>query len=267
MRRFQKVVILAIFALFAMIGSVQDAVAALQSKTLDYQVGAKNFKGYLAWDDAFPGKRPGILVVHEFWGLNDYAKSRADQLAKLGYVAFAGDMFGDGKVAAHPDEARAMAKETTSNVAEWVARAQAALDTLRRQPNVDPTRLAAIGYCFGGATVLQLAFSGADLKLSASFHGSLPVPESATKVRGELLIFHGGSDTFISAETIQKFRAKLDEAKISYRFIVYPGAVHAFTVPGAEKRGIANVAYNAEADQKSWQELVASLSRVFSSTK
>lgn len=267
MFRFQKILILLSFALLAVTGSVQHASAALQSKTVDYQVGAKNFKGYLAWDDSFPGKRPGILVVHEFWGLNDYAKSRADQLAKLGYVAFAGDMFGDGKVAAHPDEAQAMAKETNSNVAEWVARAQAALDTLRRQPNVDRARLAAIGYCFGGATVLQLAFSGADLKLTASFHGSLPVPESAAKVRGEILVFHGGSDAFISAETIQKFRAKLDEAKVNYRFIVYPGAVHSFTVPGADKRGIANVAYNAEADQKSWQELVAALNKAFALTK
>ncbi len=250
-------------ALLMILGSVHSAVAAMQTKTIDYKFGNKTFKGYLAWDDSFPGKRPGILVVHEFWGLNDYAKSRADQLAKLGYVAFAADMFGDGKVASHPSEASALAKETTTNLAEWVGRAQAGLDTLRQQPKVDPNKLAAIGFCFGGATVLQLAFSGADLKLTASFHGSLPVPESAAKVRGEILVFHGGSDAFISAETIQNFRAKLDAAKVNYRFIVYPGAVHAFSVPDADKRGMANVAYNAEAAQKSWQELTASLQKIF----
>ena len=263
MKPFQKIMFRWTIATLILFGGVHPAVAAMQSKTIDYQFGNKTFKGYLAWDDSFPGKRPGILVVHEFWGLNDYAKSRADQLAKLGYVAFAADMFGDGKVASHPDDAKSMAKEATANLADWVGRAQAGLDTLRRQPKVDPNKLAAIGYCFGGATALQLAFSGSDIKLAASFHGSLPVPESAAKVRGEILVFHGGSDAFISAETIQNFRAKLDAAKVNYRFIVYPGAVHGFSVPEADKRGMANVAYHAEADQKSWQELLSALRRIF----
>src|SRR5919106_1125601 len=127
-------------------GSAHPGGAAIPNKNIDYSFGNKTFKGYLAWDDSFPGKRPGILVVHEFWGLNEYAKSRADQLAKLGYVAFAADMFGDGKVASHPDDAKAMAKEATANLADWVGRAQAGLDALRRQPNVDPSRLAGIGF-------------------------------------------------------------------------------------------------------------------------
>ena len=242
---------------------VQPALAGLQTKTVEYSDGTKSLKGYLAWDDSFSGKRPGILVVHEFWGLNEYAKSRADQLAKLGYVAFAADMYGDGKVADHPDDAKAMMAETTANLAAWVGRAQAGLQTLAKQANVDPTQLAAIGYCFGGATVLQLAFSGADVKLIASFHGALPVPDSAAKVRGRILIFHGADDAFIKPETIQGLRTKLDQAKVDYTFVAYPGAVHGFSVPGSEKRGMANVAYNADADKKSWQELLDALRKAF----
>lgn len=252
--------------IFLLLLQVQPAAAALKNKNVEYSDGRKTFKGFLAWDDSFPGQRPGVLVVHEFWGLNEYSKSRAEQLAKLGYVAFAADLYGGGKVATHPDDAMAMAQETTSNLAEWVGRAQAALKTLAEQADVDPSKLAAIGYCLGGATVLQLAISGADLKVTASFHGSLPVPESAAKVRGEILIFHGGDDAFIKAETIQNFKAKLDAAKVNYRFEVYPGAVHGFSVPGSEKRGMANVAYNAAADKKSWQELLGALQKAFSSS-
>src|SRR4030095_16893463 len=135
-------------------------------------------KGYLVWNEAVRGRRPGVLVVHEFWGLDDYAKSRADQLARIGAVAFAADMYGNGKAFEHPEEASAMMNEVKNNLSEWVGRAQAALKLLHDQPTVDPARLAAIGYCFGGATALHLAYSGADLKAVVTFHGALPLPST-----------------------------------------------------------------------------------------
>ena len=247
------------FLILILFGAAAPAGAALQTKTLDYSYGGKTFKGYLAWDDAFSGKRPGVLVVQECWGLNDYARSRTEQLAKAGYVAFAADMYGEGKVGAHPEQASAMANEVKSNLGEWLGRSQAALQTLRSQPQVDPTKLAVIGYCFGGATALQLAYSGADIKLAASFHGSLPVPEKPEMIKAKLLIFHGGKDPHITAESLQAVKTKLDQAKVDYRLTIYPEAMHGFSVPGADARGMKGVAYNAEADQKSWADLLAAL--------
>jgi len=256
--------ILILGAVLASLLSAPQARAALQHRSVDYVYGGKTFRGYLAWDDAVSGKRPGVLVVHEWWGLNDYARSRADQLAKAGYVAFAADMYGGGKVAAHPDEAGKMAGEVRANVQEWLGRAEAALQTLRTQPLVDPARLAAIGYCFGGATVLQLAYSGADLKAVASFHGSLFPPEQPEKIKAKIWIFHGGKDPFVKAETLEQVRAALEQGKVAARIVVYPDAVHGFTVPGSERNGLKGVAYDAEADKKSWAELLSMLEELFS---
>ncbi len=243
------------------------AGAEIKTQTVTYQYGGVTMKGYLAWDNAVQGKRPGILVVHEWWGLNDYAKRRAEQLAKMGYVALAADMFGEGKTAEHPDEAGAMIEAVRKDLNTWLGRANAALKVLRDQPMVDPTKLAAIGYCFGGATVLQLAYSGADLVAVASFHGSLPVPESTKDIKARILILHGEADTFITSETVQKLKAGLDQGKVRYKFVSYPGAVHGFTVPGSEKRGIKNIAYNPQADSQSWQEMVHLFQEVFGSGK
>ena len=165
-----------LFSLFAIIGSVD---AAVQSKTVTYKHGTTDCIGYVAWDDAIEGLRPGVLVVHEFWGLDAYAKRRADQLAKLGYITFAADMYGEGKIVDHPKDAGGMAGQVRSNVDDWRKRGLEALEVLKSQPQCDKTRLAAIGYCFGGSTVQQLAFAGTDLKAVVSFHGALvtPTPE------------------------------------------------------------------------------------------
>jgi len=251
------------FALILSLISATPAWAAVKSKNIDYKYNGKTFKGYLAWDDSIQGKRPGVLVVHEVWGLNDYARSRADQLAKLGYVAFAADMWGDGKVSSSMEEAQAWMTELRNNLPEWLGRANAAIKVLSEQPTVDPTKLAAMGYCFGGGTVLQLAFNGADLKLVASFHGALVVPDSTQNIKGKILILQGADDPFIPKETVQQVKAKLDQGKVNYQLILYPGAVHGFTVPGSEKRGMKGVAYNAEADQQSWQELLSAFDQVF----
>lgn len=244
------------------------ARAEVRTKPVEYSFEGVTLKGHLAWDDAVKGKRPGVLVVHEWWGLDEYARSRAAQLAKLGYVALAVDMYGEGKTTEHPKEAGQMAGEVRKNVKTWVGRAQAGLKVLRSQEMVDADRIAAIGYCFGGSTVLQLAFSGADVDAVVSFHGALPVPseeqaQAARKSGVKILVCHGAADSFIPENVVQMFREALNRAGVDYKFVAYPGARHSFTVPGADKRGIDGIKYNAEADQASWQAMKDLFAGVF----
>jgi len=231
------------------------AGAAVQTKEIEYEHDGTKLKGVLAYDDAATGKRPGVLVFHEWWGLNDYAKMRAKQLAELGYVAFAADMYGPGKVTEHPKEAAKMAQEVRMNQEVWLGRAQAALKVLQSQPQVDPDRIGAIGYCFGGTTALVLAASGAPLQAVSTFHAGLPplTADQAKHIKARLLINNGADDGFVSKESIDKFRKALDEAGVKYQFENYPGAVHSFTVKGADKHAIKGMAYNEAADTKSWQ--------------
>lgn len=234
-----------------------SAEAAVQTKTVSYKHGDLECKGFLAWDDAVEGKRPGVLVVHEWWGLDEYARSRAAQLAKLGYVAFACDMYGDGKVAEHPDDARKMAGVVRMNVETWRKRAQVSLDVLKAQPQCDGGKLAAIGYCFGGSTALQLAYTGADLKAVATFHAALPAPtaDEAKSLKARVLICHGGADTFIPEMAIKSFRGPLDKAGTKYEFVAYPGVVHSFTVPGTDARNLPGMKYDKQADEDSWKRM------------
>lgn len=259
----KKSILTFIIFTFLILTGYGDGWAAVKTKTVSYSYDGVTMQGYLAWDDAVQGKRPGVLVVHEWWGLNDYAKGRAEQLAALGYVALAADMYGEGKSTEHPEQAGAMAEGVRKNLKTWLGRANAALQVLREQNTVDPTRIAAIGYCFGGATVLQLAYSGADLKAVVSFHGALPAPDSTKDIKAKILILHGENDTFIKPEDVQKVKSALDQGKVPYKFVSYPGAVHGFTVAGSEKRGIKGIAYNAEADRLSWQEMIALFQEVF----
>ncbi len=240
--------------------------AVVHTKVIDYKSGGTDLKGMLTWDDKFEGKRPGVLVVHEFWGLNDYAKDRAKQLAKLGYVAFACDMYGEGKVAEHSKDASAMATEVKNNVKVWRERALAGLNILKKNEHVDPDKLAAIGYCFGGSTAMQLAYTGTPgLRAIVSFHGAIVVPteKEAEKIKAKMLICHGADDKFIPEKSIKEFKSALDNAKVDYEFISYPGAVHSFTVPDADKKNMPGVAYNKEADEKSWASMQKLFKEVF----
>lgn len=234
------------------------APAAVVTKPIEYEYDGTKLTGFLAYDDSVKEKRPGVLVVHEFWGLNDYAKERCKKLAELGYVAFAVDMYGSGSVAKHPDDARKMAMAVRDNVKTWRGRAEAGLKQLTSQPNVDAGKIAAIGYCFGGSTCLQLAYSGANLKAVATFHAGLitPTPEEAKAIKAKLLICNGADDTFIPEKAINEFKAALDKAGVKYTFENFPGAVHSFTVPGADKENIPGVKYNKEADEKSWKMML-----------
>jgi dienelactone hydrolase len=233
------------------------AGAAVKTKDIEYDHGGTKFKGYLAYDDAAKEKRPGVLVVHEWWGLDDYAKRRATQLAELGYVAFCPDMYGGGKVVEHPKEAGKMAQTVRMNVKDWQERAAAGLKVLTSQEQVDATKLAAIGYCFGGSTCLQLAYTGADLKAVVTFHAALPTPtpDQAKAIKAKVLVCHGADDKFIPQDAIDKFKAALDAAKVDYKFESYPGAVHSFTVKEADAKKIDGMAYNEAADKKSWQQM------------
>jgi dienelactone hydrolase len=242
-------------AIAVLVGVVVPCHAEVKTKAITYMYDGTTFKGHLAWDDAAKGKRPGILVVHEFWGLDGYARKRAEQLAALGYVAFACDMYGDGKTTEHPKEAAAFAGEVRKNVKSWQGRAQASLKVLTDQDNVDATKLAAIGYCFGGSTALQLAYSGADLKAVVTFHAALPTPdaEQAKAIKAKILVNHGALDKFIPEEAITKFRAALEEAKVDYTMVFFGGAVHSFSVKEADAKKVPGLAYHAGADQRSWE--------------
>lgn len=230
-------------------------------KEVKYEQNGTKLVGYIAYDDAIKGKRPGILVVHEWWGHNDYARSRAKQLAKLGYVAFALDMYGDGKTADHPKDAGRFSGEVKRNMDVAEARFKAAKAQLQANAFTDPERLAAIGYCFGGGIVLEMARRGVDVKGTVVFHGSLATssPAQKGKVKSRILVLNGASDVFVKAESISAFKLEMRKAGVDATLINYPGAKHAFTNPAAtatgKKFGIP-IEYNAEADKQSWQQML-----------
>jgi dienelactone hydrolase len=240
------------------------AGAEVKTKTIEYKDGDTVLTGLLAWDDAVSGERPGVLVVHEWWGLNDYAKSRAEKLAAEGYVAFALDMYGDGKVTDHPEEAGTWMSEITGNIETWTRRAQLGLDVLKAQNQVEADSLAAIGYCFGGATVMQMAYTGADVKAVASFHGSLPpAPESVSSIEPRVFVAHGRDDAFIPKERVLAFQDGLDRAKATWDMTIYSGTRHAFTNPDAGVYGMENLQYNERADKESWAAMLLMFEEVF----
>jgi dienelactone hydrolase len=259
---------LLIMAVLAGVFSATLASAKVVGKTVEYSAQGVTLKGYLAYDEAIKGTRPGVLVVHEWWGLNNYAKKRADMLAGLGYTALALDMYGEGKTAAHPDDAGKFSSAVMKDFPVAKARFFAAEDYLKKQTTVDPSRIAAIGYCFGGGVVLNMAAQGADLKGVASFHGSLSLiqPPKPGEVKAKILVCHGGSDKFATPEQIEQFQNELKAAGADYRFIVYPGAMHSFTNPEATalgKKFNLPLAYNEKADKESWAELQKFLKNIF----
>ena len=244
--------------------SIGSAWAEIKTKNITYQDVDVTLKGLLAWDDARDGKRPGILVVDEWWGLTDYAKNRARQLAAAGYVAFAADMYGDGKTTNDPKQAGKWMKQVTGDVSLWNRRAQLGLDVLKAEPNVDGGKLAAIGSSFGGATALQMAYAGHHVKAVVSVASSLsPAPASVTAIKPRVLVFHGRDDTFIPADRIEAFKAGLDQAKADWEMIIYSGTRHSFTNPAADSRGMENLAYNEMAAKRSWIAMTALFDEVF----
>lgn len=231
--------------------------AAIQSKTIEYQSGDNTLEGVLVYDDAAKEKRPGVLVVHQWMGLTDYEKGRAGQLAGLGYVAFCADVYGQGVRPKNRGEAGQQAGKYKHDRTLLRARVNAALAVLKQQDNVDTTRTAAIGYCFGGTAVLELARSGADVTGVVSFHGGLdsPTPADGKNIKCKVLVCHGADDPFEKAEDLAAFEKELRDAKVDWQLIQYGGAVHSFTQPLAGNDNSRGAAYNERADRRSWQHM------------
>lgn len=255
--------------LLALSLAATSALSAVEGKEITYKSGATLMKGYLATDTGISGKRPGVLVVHEWWGHNAYARKRADMLAKLGYTALALDMYGNGKTADHPKEAGAFSAAVKNNLPEARARFEAALALLKQQPTVDSTKIAAIGYCFGGGIVLEMAREGVDLDAVASFHGSLASDHRAKpgviKARN-ILIANGAADKFIKPEDIAGLTGELAASGVTFEFLNLPGALHSFTNPDADlyaKKFGLPLGYNAAADRKSWEAMKAMFTETF----
>jgi dienelactone hydrolase len=241
---------------------VSAAHAEVKLEPVEYKQGDTTLRGQIAYDASVKGKRPGVIVVHEWWGLNDYAKTRAKMLAEAGYVALAVDMYGDGKSTEHPDEAGAWATAVRSNEKVGAERFLAAYTLLKANPLVDAAHISAIGYCFGGGVVLKMALSGTDLDGVVSFHGSLPQGAPTGKIVASILVCHGAADDFVSAEEIQTFQKNLAAAGADWEFVVYGSAKHSFTNPGADAHGMPALSYNAEADKRSWATALDFLAEV-----
>jgi len=241
-----------------------QAYGALVSESVDYELNGQRFIAYLAYDDAIKTKRLGVLVVHEWWGHNAYARKRADMLAELGYTALALDMYGEGKQADHPEDAGKFAGEVKKNMVNAEARFVAAKNLLMEHYTVDVNKIAAVGYCFGGGLVLDMIRRGVDLVAAVSFHGSLatqsPAPPNLINnlIKTKVLICHGGSDPFIKPEHITAFKKEMKSARVDMEFKTYANAKHSFTNPGADAYGKQfnlPLEYNAEADKQSWQDM------------
>ncbi|MBJ6724502.1 dienelactone hydrolase family protein [Geomesophilobacter sediminis] len=249
-----------------MVLAAQTAEARIVTKTVEYQQGGTTLEGYLAYSDTVKGKRPGILVVHEWTGVGPYVKHRAEQLAAMGYVAFAADIYGKGVRPATPElAAKEAAKYRGPDRTLIRARAQAGLDQLARFPQTDPKRLAAIGYCFGGTAVLELARSGADVLGTVSFHGGLdtPNPADASRIRGKVLALAGADDPIVPPPQVAAFQQEMRNAKVDWQMNLYGGAVHSFTNPDAGNDPSKGVAYNAKADRRSWEAMKAFFAEIF----
>jgi dienelactone hydrolase len=235
----------------------------IKSEVVEYRHGEVALQGYLAWDPAATGKRPGVMVIHEWKGHGDYVRRRADMLARLGYIAFAADMYGKGVFAKDHEEAGKLAGAFFTDRKLMRDRAQAGLDVLKKHPMCDASRVAAMGYCFGGTTSIEMARGGLDVRGVASFHGMLATPEPAKEIKARVIVFHGAADKFVPADQVKAFEDEMKAAKANYELVSYEGAVHSFTVKEAGDDPSKGMAYHADADKKSWEALQKFLKEIF----
>ncbi|HLP05582.1 MAG TPA: dienelactone hydrolase family protein [Paludibacter sp.] len=248
-----------------LIAGVESAVHAntqptqkIKEENVSYTVGNTNYKGYIVYDENIKEKRPAILVVHEWWGLNEYPKMRARQLAEMGYIAMAVDLFGQGKTATNPKEAQALTAPFYANPRLGKTLLDRAAAKLKEYPQADSSKIIAIGYCFGGSVVLNSAKLGSDFKAVASFHGGLKgVPPRKDLLKAKILVCHGAKDRFVPDKDVKEFKHQMDSIHADYKFIVYPNATHAFSNPASTENGKKfnmPIEYNKEAELKSWND-------------
>lgn len=252
----------------ALVLLASPALAELQTETVEYTVDGHSFTGHLAYDDAFEGKRPGVLVVHEWWGLNDFAREQAEKLASQGYTAFALDMYGSGKLASHPDDAKQFMQATMGDRETMENRFRAAMTLLQNHDTVDANRIAAEGYCMGGAVVLNMARLGMDLDGVVSFHGSLGsgIKAEPGEVSARIQVYTGGADPFVPVEQVTGFVNEMMTANANFTLVSFPDAKHSFMVPAADKKAEEfgmPVAYDAEAAAHAREESLEFYQTVF----
>jgi dienelactone hydrolase len=245
--------------------STMGLQAKVQTKVVEYKEGDTTLEGYMAYDDVVQGKRPAVLIVHQWKGLGDYEKKRAEMLAKLGYAVLAADIYGKGIRPSNPKDAGAMAGKYKKDRALLRARVNAGFEFLKQQPQADPTRMAAMGYCFGGTTALELARSGADVKGIVSFHGGLntPTPEDAKNIKGKVLALHGANDPNVPPAEVNAFEEEMRKAGVDWQLVAYGGAVHSFTDWNAGNDNSKGAAYNEKADKRSWQAMQDFFGEIF----
>ncbi len=234
-----------------------ERIPVIQSAEVNYAVDSLNFRGWIAWDSTIHTKRPGVIVVHEWWGHNDYTRKRARMLAEEGYTAFAIDMYGDGKTANHPDSAMAFIQQALATAGGAKPKFDKAVELLKKHPSVDSEKIVAIGYCFGGTVALEMARAGTELDGVVSFHGGLGTdnPAQSGVMKAKVLVCTGSADPMIPEEQVKVFESEMTAAGVSYQILRYPGATHAFTNPAADSLGklfSMPIAYNINADTSSW---------------
>jgi dienelactone hydrolase len=242
-----------------------SARAEIKTEPVEYKEGETTLEGWMAFDDAVQGKRPGVLIVHQWKGLTDYEKKRAEMLAKLGYNVFAVDIYGKGVRPKSPQEAGAQAGKYKNDRVLLRKRVKAGLDVLTKSDRTDTKHVAAIGYCFGGTTALELARSGADISGVVSFHGGLstPTPEDAKNIKAKVLALHGADDPNVPVSEVEEFGKEMHDAKVDWQLVAYGGAVHSFTDWNAGNDNSKGVAYNEKADKRSWEAMKQFFAEIF----
>jgi dienelactone hydrolase len=241
------------------------AAAPLVEREVSYAEAGTTLAGFVAAPGDTSRKRPGVLVVHEWWGHNEHARQQARRLAEAGYVGFALDMYGDGRNTTHPDTANAFMMQAVQDQPRMVARFRAALEELRKDPRVDPTQVAAIGYCFGGMVVLSMARAGEPLAAVGSFHGAIPqeMAVDSGMVKARILIMTGGADPMVPTAQVDAFAAAMRKSGAMVEVVTYPDAQHGFTNPRADSTGVPGLHYDATIDAQSWATLRKMLGEVF----
>jgi len=254
-----------LLASLATLGCVLAARAELRTEAVEYKDDGTVLEGYHAYDDSTKGPRPGVLIVHQWKGLGDYEKKRAEMLAKLGYNVFAVDIYGKGVRPATPQEAGQVAGKYKGDRELLRRRANAGLAVLQHHELTDPKRVAAMGYCFGGTTVIELARSGANIQGVVSFHGGLdsPKPEDGRNIKCKVLALHGADDPYVPAKDLAAFESEMREAGVDWQLVKYGGAVHSFTDWNAGSDNSRGAAYNEKADKRSWEDMRLFFAEIF----